>query len=75
MGFGDKFKVVKQMADMQSGAIKSKLLEFEKKDQHFKEKELELLGKFEKKLDDNFTLIHNELRTIRALVEQGRQVK
>ena len=71
MGLGDKFKMVKSMADMQSGAIKSKLLEFEKKDQHFKEKEIEILGKYEKKMDAidaKLDSVLNELKTITSFI-------
>ena len=71
MGFGDKFKMVKDMASMQSKAIESKVKDFEAADQKFKEKELELLGKFEDKLD----AIQNELRTIRSILEEGRKIK
>lgn len=53
MKFMEKLKVAKDAAGMGLGGTLGKIDEIQKKEAVFKEKELELLGKFEDKMDDN----------------------
>ncbi len=57
MKFFDKLKVMKDAGKMGIGGMQTKVEEIQKTDREFKEKELELLGKFEEKID---TVISNQ---------------
>lgn len=63
----DKIKIAKEAAKMGVGGVQGKILEIQKQDIEFKKKELEILGKFEDKIDEvlgNQKLILSKLNEI-----------
>ncbi len=63
----DKIKIAKEAAKIGVGGVQGKISEIQKQDKEFKEKELEILGEFEDKIDsvlDNQKLILSKLNEI-----------